>query len=54
MLPPERSPPIDDVIKAGVVPRFVQFLDRHDLPQLQVSILKGFFAPLFAPYFLFK
>lgn len=32
----ERSPPIDEVIKAGVVPRFVEFLGRHDLPQLQV------------------
>nr|GMD09347.1 importin subunit alpha-4 [Ipomoea batatas] len=31
----ERSPPIDEVIKAGVVPRFVQFLERNDLPQLQ-------------------
>ncbi|RAL50052.1 hypothetical protein DM860_016828 [Cuscuta australis] len=31
----ERSPPIDEVIKAGVVPRFVQFLERSDLPQLQ-------------------
>lgn len=31
----ERSPPIDEVIKAGVVPRFVEFLGRHDLPQLQ-------------------
>ncbi|KAJ4825104.1 Importin subunit alpha-4 [Turnera subulata] len=31
----ERSPPIDDVIKAGVVPRFVEFLGRNDLPQLQ-------------------
>ncbi|XP_047340736.1 importin subunit alpha-4-like [Impatiens glandulifera] len=31
----ERSPPIDEVIKAGVVPRFVEFLRRHDLPQLQ-------------------
>ncbi|XP_071722171.1 importin subunit alpha-4-like [Rutidosis leptorrhynchoides] len=31
----ERSPPIEEVIKAGVVPRFVEFLDRHDLPQLQ-------------------
>ncbi|KAF9669840.1 hypothetical protein SADUNF_Sadunf13G0006300 [Salix dunnii] len=31
----ERSPPIDDVIKAGVVPRFVEFLGRQDLPQLQ-------------------
>ncbi|KAJ8752420.1 hypothetical protein K2173_004056 [Erythroxylum novogranatense] len=31
----ERSPPIDEVIKAGVVPRFVDFLRRQDLPQLQ-------------------
>ncbi|GLT88433.1 hypothetical protein SLE2022_064600 [Rubroshorea leprosula] len=31
----ERSPPIDEVIKAGVVPHFVEFLARHDLPQLQ-------------------
>ncbi|KAK4339753.1 hypothetical protein RND71_041215 [Anisodus tanguticus] len=31
----ERSPPIDEVIKAGVIPRFVQFLVRNDLPQLQ-------------------
>ncbi|GKV01421.1 hypothetical protein SLEP1_g13975 [Rubroshorea leprosula] len=31
----ERGPPIDEVIKAGVVPRFVEFLGRHDLPQLQ-------------------
>lgn len=35
----ERSPPIDEVIKAGVVPRFVEFLGRHDLPQLQVGII---------------
>ncbi|KAL3638194.1 Importin subunit alpha-4 [Castilleja foliolosa] len=31
----ERSPPIDEVIKSGVIPRFVEFLGRHDLPQLQ-------------------
>lgn len=31
----ERCPPIDEVIKAGVVPKFVEFLDRHDVPQLQ-------------------
>ncbi|KAI8000515.1 Importin subunit alpha-4 [Camellia lanceoleosa] len=31
----ERSPPIDEVIKAGVVPWFVEFLGRQDLPQLQ-------------------
>lgn len=35
----ERSPPIDEVIKAGVVPRFVEFLGRHDLPQLQVGVV---------------
>ncbi|KAH0850698.1 hypothetical protein HID58_095314 [Brassica napus] len=31
----ERSPPIDEVIKAGVIPRFVEFLRRQDHPQLQ-------------------
>jgi HEAT repeat protein len=31
----ERSPPIEEVIAAGVVPRFVQFLMREDFPQLQ-------------------
>ncbi|KAH7511127.1 hypothetical protein JRO89_XSUnG0222900 [Xanthoceras sorbifolium] len=31
----ERCPPIEEVIRAGVVPQFVEFLDRHDLPQLQ-------------------
>lgn len=31
----ERSPPIEEVIKAGVVPRFVQFLQKYEFPQLQ-------------------
>lgn len=31
----ERSPPIEEVIAAGVVPRFVEFLVRADFPQLQ-------------------
>ncbi|XP_024528125.1 importin subunit alpha-1 isoform X1 [Selaginella moellendorffii] len=31
----ERRPPIEEVIKAGVVPRFVEFLKRHDFHQLQ-------------------
>lgn len=31
----ERSPPIEEVIQAGVVPRFVEFLMREDYPQLQ-------------------
>lgn len=35
---PERSPPIEEVIQAGVVPRFVEFLMREDFPQLQVII----------------
>lgn len=32
----ERSPPIEEVIQAGVIPRFVEFLTREDFPQLQV------------------
>eukprot|EP01047_Picozoa_sp_COSAG01_P010628 COSAG01_NODE_454_length_16827_cov_61.424199_3_plen_570_part_00 len=31
----ERSPPIDEVIQAGVVPRFVEFLTAQTNPQLQ-------------------
>jgi len=31
----ERSPPIQEVIEAGVVPRFVQFLQLNDNPPLQ-------------------
>ncbi|XP_072996632.1 importin subunit alpha-1b-like [Typha latifolia] len=31
----ERSPPIEEVIGSGVVPRFVEFLTREDYPQLQ-------------------
>eukprot|EP00252_Welwitschia_mirabilis_P014560 TRINITY_DN3195_c1_g4_i1.p1 TRINITY_DN3195_c1_g4~~TRINITY_DN3195_c1_g4_i1.p1 ORF type:complete len:536 (-),score=115.18 TRINITY_DN3195_c1_g4_i1:210-1817(-) len=31
----ERNPPIDEVIASGVVPRFVQFLDLDEFPQLQ-------------------
>ena len=33
---PERSPPINEVVQSGVVPRFVEFLARDDFPQLQV------------------
>jgi len=35
MLSMERSPPIDEVIQAGVIPQFVNLLQRHDNPQLQ-------------------
>ncbi|KAI3945388.1 hypothetical protein MKW92_042545 [Papaver armeniacum] len=31
----ERSPPIEEVIQSGVVPKFVEFLMREDYPQLQ-------------------
>ncbi|KAL5721079.1 hypothetical protein ACHQM5_013692 [Ranunculus cassubicifolius] len=33
----ERSPPIEEVIQSGVVPRFVEFLMGEDFQQLQVS-----------------
>jgi len=39
----EDKPPIDEVIQSGVVPRFVQFLDKEDFPQLQVSNLSFYF-----------
>ena len=31
----EKNPPIQEVIRAGIVPRLVQFLSFHDHPQLQ-------------------
>eukprot|EP00891_Asterochloris_glomerata_P004679 jgi/Astpho2/4679/Aster-00240 len=31
----ERNPPIEEVIGQGVIPRFVEFLQRSDMPQLQ-------------------
>lgn len=34
----ERNPPIEEVISQGVIPRFVQFLQRGDVPQLQVCL----------------
>ncbi|EFH49994.1 hypothetical protein ARALYDRAFT_909535 [Arabidopsis lyrata subsp. lyrata] len=53
----ECNPPIEEVIQAGVVPRFVEFLTREDYPQLQhymesfttyiVNLLKK--EKLFAP-----
>ena len=34
-MPAERNPPIEEVIAQNVIPRFVQFLQRGDVPQLQ-------------------
>lgn len=31
----ERNPPIDEVIRQGVIPQFVKFLARAEMPQLQ-------------------
>ncbi|KAF0920702.1 hypothetical protein E2562_036405 [Oryza meyeriana var. granulata] len=35
LLSVERCPPIDEVIRSGVLPRFVEFLTREEYPQLQ-------------------
>lgn len=50
LLTVERSPPIDEVIKAGVVPRFVEFLGRHDLPQLQVCVIYSSFFSCYVAF----
>jgi hypothetical protein len=42
----ERSPPIEEVIASGVVPRFVEFLTHADFPQLQVSSSFGWLLNL--------
>ncbi|KAK4491360.1 hypothetical protein RD792_002097 [Penstemon davidsonii] len=36
----ERSPPLQEVIQAGVVPRFVEFLMREDFPQLLGGLIQ--------------
>lgn len=33
----DKFPPVDLVVESGVVPRLVQMLARHDLPQLQLE-----------------
>lgn len=33
----ERNPPIEEVIKQNVIPQFVNFLKRAEMPQLQVQ-----------------
>ncbi|KAL4311516.1 hypothetical protein GQ457_01G021010 [Hibiscus cannabinus] len=42
LLSMERSPPIQQVIEAGIVPRLVDFLDNHHDPQLQVHLIVPF------------
>lgn len=42
----ERNPPIEEVIAQNVIPRFVQFLQRADVPQLQFEASAAAPAPL--------
>ena len=37
----EPHPPIDDVIRCEVIPRFIYFLQRNDNSMLQVGYFKG-------------
>jgi hypothetical protein len=37
LLSQEKNPPIQQVIDANLVPRFIHFLSRVDFPKLQVS-----------------
>lgn len=46
----ECTSPVDEVIKAGVVPRLVEFLGRHDFPHLQVCIYVLLFSLFFETF----
>ena len=46
MLSRERKPPIDDVIKANLLPRLVEFLSRFDRCDLVVYMFLAFLYPL--------
>jgi len=49
----ERSPPIEEVIQADVIPLFVEFLFKENFPQLQVLHLNFVVFLVVEIYYLF-